>query len=166
MKTAKEIPEMDIKDIVRFISSIEFSKKCWVFKKGKKNKSGYCDFHFKGKSYSAHRVSYEFFTKDKIPLDYAIDHLCKNPPCVNPSHLEVVTHSENTRRGNGISSIFKRRDSCIRGHKYTAETVRWRRSRVDNSKTWRICKVCTNSYMKDYQTEQRKQKKLVSTLKN
>jgi hypothetical protein len=27
-----------------------------------------------------------------------LDHLCRNPKCVNPNHLEVVTRSENLRR--------------------------------------------------------------------
>lgn len=29
-----------------------------------------------------------------------LDHLCRNPACCNPSHLEPVTPKENTRRGN------------------------------------------------------------------
>jgi hypothetical protein len=150
MTIARPIPKMEIKDVVRFINNIDFSKGCWNFIKGRKNKFGHCEFHFNGKSYPAHRVSYEFFTRDIIPLDYAIDHLCKNPSCVNPAHLEPVTHSENSRRGNGISSIHRRKDCCVRGHKFTPENTRLRRSRVDGSMTWRICRKCTGDYMKEY----------------
>lgn len=34
-----------------------------------------------------------------IPDDLMIDHLCRVPPCCNPAHLELVTHTENMRRG-------------------------------------------------------------------
>ncbi len=28
-----------------------------------------------------------------------VDHLCRNRACVNPKHLELVSHKENLRRG-------------------------------------------------------------------
>ena len=45
----------------------------------------------------AHRLSYEMYV-GPIPDGKQIDHLCFNPPCVNPDHLEVVTPRENQRR--------------------------------------------------------------------
>jgi hypothetical protein len=33
-----------------------------------------------------------------IPPGLVLDHLCNNPPCVNPAHLEPVTAKENMRR--------------------------------------------------------------------
>ena len=33
-----------------------------------------------------------------IPEGLELDHLCKNGKCVNPAHLEPVTHAENIRR--------------------------------------------------------------------
>lgn len=47
----------------------------------------------------AHRYYYEKY-KGKIPDGLQIDHLCRNPRCVNPNHLEAVTNAVNTRRGN------------------------------------------------------------------
>lgn len=35
-----------------------------------------------------------------IPEGHDLDHLCRVHACVNPAHLEVVTHAENCRRGN------------------------------------------------------------------
>lgn len=46
----------------------------------------------------AHRYYYEKY-KGKIPLNYEIDHLCRNRKCVNPDHLEAVTKAVNQRRG-------------------------------------------------------------------
>ena len=46
----------------------------------------------------AHRWMYERAV-GPIPAGYVIDHLCCNPSCVNPAHLEVVTQAENVHRG-------------------------------------------------------------------
>lgn len=47
---------------------------------------------------NAHRFAYEL-SVGPIPEGLELDHLCRNRRCVNPAHLEPVTHSENMRRG-------------------------------------------------------------------
>jgi len=36
-----------------------------------------------------------------VPDGYELDHLCKEPLCYNPDHLEPVRHSVNMQRGRG-----------------------------------------------------------------
>lgn len=39
----------------------------------------------------------------EAPRGHHHDHLCRNPSCINPDHLEVVTAAENMRRRSGFS---------------------------------------------------------------
>lgn len=45
----------------------------------------------------AHRISFEVFN-GPIPPDHEIDHTCVNSLCIEPTHLEAVTHDENCKR--------------------------------------------------------------------
>lgn len=45
----------------------------------------------------AHRAVYELIS-GPIPDGLHLDHLCNNPNCVRPGHLEPVTQAENNRR--------------------------------------------------------------------
>lgn len=51
----------------------------------------------------AHCVSYELHI-GPIGDGLELDHLCRVRCCVNPQHLEPVTHLENVRRGQGHGS--------------------------------------------------------------
>ena len=69
---------------------------CWTFKSWH-NSAGYPYLRHGGRDVPAHRVIYASATgSDLTGLD--LDHLCRNPACVNPNHEEPVTHAENQRR--------------------------------------------------------------------
>ena len=64
---------------------------------GKKDALGYGRL---GSRQLAYRVSWER-ANGPVPDGLELDHLCRNPSCVRPDHLEPVTHGENLRRGKG-----------------------------------------------------------------
>lgn len=70
---------------------------CWIWQLSR-NAKGYGTVWHEGRCWLAHRLSFTL-ANGPIPSGLSLDHLCRNPPCVNPSHLEVVTHAENVRRG-------------------------------------------------------------------
>lgn len=79
---------MDKNKLFRFIAYFKIGDGCWNWE-GNLNKAGYGRFSFMNERWLAHRVSYELFV-GPIPNE-ALDHLCRNPRCVNPDHLEPVT---------------------------------------------------------------------------
>ncbi len=73
---------------------------CHIFL-GSKDRLGYGRFN----SILAHRFSYER-AKGPIPDGLTLDHLCRVSSCINPDHLDPVTHRENMLRGNGTKINF------------------------------------------------------------
>ena len=59
-----------------------------------------------------------------VPPGLQLDHLCRNPLCVNPKHLEVVTQGVNVLRGVGPSAINAAKTHCIRGHLFDKANTR------------------------------------------
>lgn len=69
---------------------------CWLWAASTAN--GYGQFVINKRHFCAHRVAYMLLV-GPIPDGLQLDHLCRIPLCVNPSHLEPVTQKENTLRG-------------------------------------------------------------------
>lgn len=69
---------------------------CWPWK-GTTRDEGYGRLSLNGRLFQAHRLWYEEAV-GPIPDGYELDHLCRNPNCVNPKHMEPVPPEENLRR--------------------------------------------------------------------
>lgn len=117
----------------------QLRSKCWLWTGGTNGAAGYGQMHV-GQEHGgwrmlAHRFSYEN-TYGPIPPGLTIDHLCFNPRCVAPHHLEAVSLRTNILRGNGFAAIHARKTCCPQGHEYTPDNTRI------SVKGSRICRAC------------------------
>jgi HNH endonuclease len=103
------------------------------------NGGGYANFHAidhtGARHRYAHRFAYSAF-RAAIPRKMDMDHLCRNRACCNPDHLEVVTHRENIRRGEGPVGENGAKTHCKRGHPFD-EANTWR-----DKNGGRYCRAC------------------------
>lgn len=76
-----------------------FTSPCWIWG-GEQHQNGYgrmrAPDNWKNRAW-AHHLYYEQ-KYGAVPPGAELDHLCHVPMCVNPDHLEPVTHAENMRR--------------------------------------------------------------------
>lgn len=108
---------------------------CWEWR-GWINGMGYGGFYAAKRCGAStttlpHRLAYELVV-GVIPDGLVLDHLCRNPPCVNPAHLEPVTNAENIRRG-----IQATKTHCERGHPLSGDNLY-----VNPSTRKRTCRTC------------------------
>jgi hypothetical protein len=145
MTRAKPMQEFIQKDVERFArySMPEPMSGCWLW-------SAHADA--KGYGYmrigntkvgrgivSTHRFSYTLH-KGAIPDGLVIDHLCRNPNCCNPDHLEPVTSVENVMRGEGFAARKARQTVCHKGHEFTHENT------YVNRRGHRVCRACMREH--------------------
>lgn len=115
---------------------------CWL-RTGTADRNGYTVFYWTKRIRAyAHRAAYEALV-GPIPAGLELDHKCRVRNCVNPAHLEPVTHAENVRRGTGPAMLMERNKQrgaalthCKHGHEFTSENT-WR-----NKNGFRQCRTC------------------------
>ena len=94
---------------------------CWLWT-AYRNKLGYGQFYDGVRLVPAHRFSYELVNGPLEPGKVS-DHLCRNPGCVNPDHVEPVTRGENVLRGYSLSALNSRKTHCSKGHALSRDNL-------------------------------------------
>lgn len=100
--------------------------------------NGYGQFVYEGRPQRASRVAHLLFVGPADGLD--VDHLCRNKLCVNPAHLEAVSHRVNCQRG--LAALP--RTHCKNGHPFEGANTLVRREETRGGRTYRRCRECVN----------------------
>ena len=112
---------------------------CWLWIGG--TAKGYGVIH-DGRQRPAHQIAWELEGL-LIPDGLELDHKCRNRCCVNPAHLEPVTHGENMRRWMRADGFPLKAEHCVHGHLFDERNTRvWRGSR--------ICRACDRRRRAEY----------------
>ena len=121
---------------------------CWEWQ-GCRTALGYGKLHAGGRNklVTAHRLAL-FFAGRPVPPDKVVDHLCRNPGCVNPKHLDIVTQGVNNVRGYGYAGINARKTHCIHGHEFTEANTGWQKR--GGVIVGRRCKTCERDRSKRF----------------
>lgn len=112
---------------VRFWAKVDKTDSCWLWT-ASVNQLGYGRFRVDNTTrVTAHRYAYETLV-GPIPDGQELDHLCRVRSCVNPAHLEPVSHRENVLRGTSSwAAHYHGRDcgnpKCFRNCKRFREQV-------------------------------------------
>jgi hypothetical protein len=104
-------------------------------------KSGYGQIRVNGRRRGVHVAAHEVWI-GPIPPGYEVDHVyakgCRFRDCIEPSHLEAVTHAENTRRAKELIT------HCPQGHEYTPGNIKWKNPTQGSIRKARSCLRCHN----------------------
>lgn len=104
---------------------------CWIWTAYVDRQTGYARFSRKW----AHRWCY-IHVVGPIPRGLELDHLCRTLACVNPLHLEPVSHRVNVLRGEGFAAVHAKKTRCVHGHFFDAANT------IHDKRGHRKCRTC------------------------
>lgn len=117
---------------------------CWLWT-GSLNEKGYAKVAVGRKRRRAHIVMFELWTGASLAPGIELDHLCARRQCVNPRHLDPVTHAINTARRTSPDATRGLREraearrhaiTCRYGHPYAPDNT------IRTKSGARVCRHC------------------------
>jgi len=128
----------------RFWNKVEVTADgCWLWRAAH-NERGYGNLSFGGKpGVSAYRLAYNTLV-GSVPDGLELDHICRAPACVNPHHLEIVTHRENILRGNTTPAKHAAATHCRNGHPFDLFNTHY------TPQGKRTCRICMQKRLDTY----------------
>lgn len=149
----RTLPKPDRKDVLgRKITILENGCLEW---QNYRREAGCGLTNVNGRSVGAHEAFYELYATP-VPEGLELDHLCHDPSCVNPDHLEAVPHWTNLMRSDCPSAINARKTECPQGHALSGSDLCIEHR--SNGKDCRRCKIC----MRVQRNESRRRKQSIS----
>jgi hypothetical protein len=124
---------------------------CWLWQ-GWRDRDGYGQVGWRGRMTRAHRLAF-VLAGSAIPEGLTLDHLCRVKHCVNPRHLEAVSHRTNILRGNTLAARNAATRQCPRGHPYEGDNL------YVNRAGRRVCRTCDRISSRAWQAQQRRARK-------
>ena len=150
------IPECTPEREARFWAKVCKTDTCWLWT-ASLNPRGYGQLMILGKVYRAHRVAY-VWANGEPPKGADLDHLCRVRECVNPAHLEAVSHRENLLRApTSWVAIRSRQERCIHGHEFEP---RVRKGKVIG----RFCRTCLYAAKRRYEARKKREAALAAAV--
>jgi hypothetical protein len=121
--------------------SVDYETGCWNWV-GSRRPDGYGLMYVAElkKQRRSHRLVYELLVRP-IADGLVIDHLCRNPACCNPDHLEEVTNRTNVLRGVSPFAAKNKQTHCKHGHELSGENLY-----IHPQRGTRNCRKCLNDY--------------------
>lgn len=126
---------------------------CWEYQ-GIVDKHGYpflSVYRYKNRTKPTSVFAYRYYFElwvGEIPEGMELDHLCNNPLCINPEHLEPTTRAENMRRA------AERRTHCKHGHEHSVHGFMFWGTRKR-----RECKACYKNRLAKHAKQRREETK-------
>jgi hypothetical protein len=130
-------------DAQKLATKIVIGDGCWEWA-GAKMPSGRGKVMWRGRNWLAYRAVYTWLI-GPIPDGLTLDHLCRNPGCVKPGHLEPVSGRVNTLRGDAPTAINSSKTHCQRGHELAGANLV---ASVLAKRGQRLCRTCHNERVK------------------
>lgn len=129
----------------RWTSKVLVAGECWEWQGARIR--GYGQAWLDGRLVVASRVALVAELGQDIGPDLQVDHLCNNPPCVNPAHLRAATARQNALAPHSrtLARLNTEATHCPQGHPLEGDNLMASRIAMGH----RVCVACNRNRAKE-----------------